>query len=111
MPTPANTPELLDRIRKSGLVPLPDLQAAVAALRAGADDPNPPQILDRLIEAHLLTKFQADRLAAGKYKGFVLGSYTILDRLGAGGMGQVFLAEHAAMRRFVALKVLPGNVY
>ena len=111
MPTPATTPELIDRIRKSGLVPIPDLQGYLSGLRIVSHEPNPAQLLDGLVDAHLLTRFQADRLAAGKYKGFTLGSYTILDRLGAGGMGQVFLAEHAAMRRFVALKVLPGNVY
>ena len=108
MPAPATTPELIDRIRKSGLVPIAELQGYVAGAQPA---PNPARLLDGLVDAHLLTRFQADRLGAGKYKGFVLGSYTILDRLGAGGMGQVFLAEHAAMRRFVALKVLPGNVY
>ncbi len=108
MPAPATTAELIERIRKSGLVPPAELQGYLATPRPG---PTPHRLLDGLVEAHLLTRFQADRLAAGKYKGFVLGSYTILDRLGAGGMGQVFLAEHAAMRRFVALKVLPGNVY
>ncbi len=110
MPPPVTTPELIDRIRKSGLVSPPDLHAFLADPRSDPEGGSSRLILDRLTEAHLITKFQADRLAAGKYKGFVLGSYTILDRLGAGGMGQVFLAEHAAMRRFVALKVLPGNV-
>ncbi len=106
MPTPVTTPDLIDRIRKSGLVAPSDLYRILADSDAG----HPRPILDRLADAHLITRFHADRLAAGKYKGFHLGSYTILDRLGAGGMGQVFLAEHAAMRRFVALKVLPGNV-
>jgi len=110
MPSPATTPELIDRIRKSGLVAPSDLHTFLADPRSDPGSGSSRHILDRLTEVHLITKFQADRLAAGKYKGFVLGSYTILDRLGAGGMGQVFLAEHAAMRRFVALKVLPGNV-
>ena len=110
MPAPATTPELIDRIRKSGLVSPSDLHTFLADPRSDPNGGSSRHILDRLTEAHLITKFQADRLGAGKYKGFVLGSYTILDRLGAGGMGQVFLAEHAAMRRFVALKVLPGNV-
>ena len=36
-----------------------------------------------------------------------IGDYKILDRVGAGGMGQVFLAEHTRMQRVVALKMLP----
>lgn len=39
--------------------------------------------------------------------GPVLGEYVILDRIGAGGMGQVFRARHRTMDREVALKILP----
>lgn len=38
--------------------------------------------------------------------GMLIGSYRLVQRLGAGGMGVVFLAEHETMRRPVALKVL-----
>ena len=37
----------------------------------------------------------------------VLGEYLIEDKIGAGGMGQVFRARHRTMDRLVALKVLP----
>src|SRR5207244_462807 len=57
----------------------------------------------------LLTPFQAEQLLKGRHKGFVLGKYRLLDRIGMGGMGQVYLAEHATMRRRVAVKVLPPN--
>src|SRR5262249_18856167 len=40
---------------------------------------------------------------------FFLGRYKVLDRIGLGGMGQVFLAEHREMRRRVALKVMPPD--
>jgi serine/threonine protein kinase len=36
----------------------------------------------------------------------VLDTYVLLDRIGAGGMGEVFKAEHRRMERIVALKLL-----
>lgn len=36
-----------------------------------------------------------------------LGEYTLLEHIGAGGMGQVFKARHRRMDRIVALKILP----
>lgn len=63
-----------------------------------------------LIHAGLLTEFQAEKLLQGKWKGFVInGKYRLLERVGAGGMGCVYLAEHVFMQRRVALKVLPLN--
>ncbi len=38
--------------------------------------------------------------------GRLLGDYRILHRLGAGGMGQVYLAEQLSLQRRVALKIL-----
>ncbi len=60
-----------------------------------------------LVSAGLLTEHQVHRVLAGKTHGLVLGNYRVLDRLGAGGMGTVFLAEHLLMKRQVAIKVVP----
>lgn len=38
-----------------------------------------------------------------------LGAYSILRPLGKGGMGRVFLAQHLAMQRRAAIKILPDE--
>ena len=42
--------------------------------------------------------------------GTTLGRYGILSQLGAGGMGEVYLAEDSKLDRKVALKILPADV-
>ena len=66
-------------------------------------------VADRLVEAGLITRWQADRLLEGRHKGFFLGKYKLLDHLGTGGMSSVYLAEHVLMQRRVAIKVLPKD--
>ncbi|TVS84446.1 serine/threonine-protein kinase [Mycobacterium helveticum] len=46
----------------------------------------------------------------GLAEGDVFAGYTILRRLGAGGMGQVYLAQHPRLPRRDALKILPGDL-
>lgn len=68
--------------------------------------PSLDTLLHQLQELNLLNAYQADRVRSGNLRGLVLGNYRVLDRIGAGGLGVVFQAEHMLMRRRVAIKVL-----
>ena len=42
--------------------------------------------------------------------GQMLGSYTLISRIGAGGMGEVWRAEDTRLGRIVAIKILPPDI-
>ncbi len=63
------------------------------------------ELLDRLTEYNLLTEYQADLVRAGRGEEAMVGSYRLLDAIGRGGMGVVYLAEHVHLRRRVAIKM------
>lgn len=50
------------------------------------------------------------RQSDGLPEGAVFAGYTIVRRLGAGGMGEVYLAQHPRLPRRDALKILPGEL-
>ena len=70
---------------------------------------NTESVTAHLIKEGQLTEYQAHVLRQGDGGGLVLGDYVVLDKIGAGGMGDVFKALHRRMRRTVALKVLSAE--
>ncbi|MBA4064470.1 MAG: hypothetical protein C0501_12300 [Isosphaera sp.] len=109
MPAPASVPEFLDLVRRSGLLPEGRLDEVLDRGRAAGTLPTTVDAAAALlVRESLLTFFQAKQLKLGRYKRFTIGSkYRLLELIGAGGMGAVYLCEHTLMRRLVALKVLP----
>lgn len=107
MPAPATVAEFVDLVRRSGLVPATKLDAL---LRRAQPPASADQAASALVRDGLLTFFQAKQLRQGRYKRFTIGSkYRLLELIGAGGMGAVYLCEHTIMKRLVALKVLPTD--
>jgi serine/threonine protein kinase/Leucine-rich repeat (LRR) protein len=72
-----------------------------------ADPKTVEGLISELVKQNQLTAFQAQQVKVGKARSLILGAYTILDKIGAGGMGQVFKALHRRMDRIVAIKMLP----
>jgi len=112
MGIPASTPEFLAVITQSNLLDASTLNQYVSAANADQSSDSPPaddptQLAGAMVRDGLLTRFQAEQLLQGKWRGFFIGRYKVLGVLGSGGMGKVFLCEHPGMRRQVAIKVLP----
>lgn len=84
-----------------------ELKAALARIPPGPESEAHARLARILIGEGALTAYQVNKLLAGATKGFFLGGYRILRRLGQGGMGKVFLAVHEQNGDRVALKVLP----
>ena len=104
--------KLLDLVRRSGIVDeakLTSFLEKTARSHGDAVFEDHPRLAELLIQEGLLTRWQADKLLAGKHKGFRLGKYKLLGQIGKGGMSSVYLAEHELMKRRVAVKVLPRN--
>jgi serine/threonine protein kinase len=111
MPAPSSSAELVDLIRKSGLVDEKKLHAHLEKARiAGSQSCQPASLAGMLVRDGVLTVFQGEQLLQGKWRRFTIGKYKVLERIGAGAMGTVYLCEYGIAHRAVAVKVLPTAV-
>ncbi len=58
------------------------------------------------VHSKALTLWQAQQLLAGRTAGYRVDRYVLLDLIGQGGMGRVYLAQDSRLNRRVALKIL-----
>ena len=69
------------------------------------ESPSAEELIERLIDNNLLTAYQGELIKSGREDEIIVGSYRLLQPIGRGGMGIVYLAEHTHLRRRVAIKM------
>jgi serine/threonine protein kinase/Leucine-rich repeat (LRR) protein len=90
----------------SGLMTAEEVKASWNAIPAEGRPKDGDGFAQLLVDSKKLTPFQAAELLAGRGARLMMGDYTIVAQIGAGGMGQVYKAQHRRMKRTVALKVM-----
>lgn len=108
--TAAVPPDLLPLIRRSGILSDREFEEVCGKILRGEYPRDSSALAKRLVAEQVLTEFQASRLLLNKTKGFVIGRYVVLDRVGEGNKGRVFKAQHKLMGRLVALKIIAPQI-
>ncbi len=102
--------EFVRAVDDLGLMEGAEARAFLAKTLAAQPPRNSRQLGGELVSAGRLTTYQAGAICQGKSKGLVIGRYIVLDKLGVGGMGMVFKAQHRRLKQVVAVKILPPSL-
>lgn len=105
MNAPRTSDEFISLLEKSKLA-LPGKIIDITNRYHLRDKSNPKEVAARFVKEGLITKFQAERLLKGSIRGLIIDDYRVVEILGFGGMGMVYVAEEQDTGWQVALKVL-----
>src|SRR5436305_12922507 len=94
---------LLEALEESQLLSATQLAECRSSQASFADT---RALARHLLQRDWLTPYQVNYLLQGKAGELFLDNYVLMERVGQGGMGQVFRAKHRIMNRVVALKII-----
>jgi serine/threonine-protein kinase len=97
-------PALISALRESRSLAPARLEEVAGPLQGQFQ--NPRLLAKELLQRGWLTAFQINQLFQGRGRDLIVGPYVLQERIGEGGMGQVFKAWHRHMDRIVALKII-----
>src|SRR5258708_19663656 len=101
---------LFGLVIRSRLLTAPEAQAMFKRWQTEAKDSSGDTacVAKWMVGNGFVTEYQASLLARGRFEGFFLSEYKILDRIGRGRMAGVYRAVHP-LGQTVAIKVLPPS--
>lgn len=94
------------RLLESGILTADDILELRKKYPKSGDPESAMAFAQWLIDFGKLTPLQADRICKGEHYSLLLGNNMLLEKIGEGGMGEVFKAEHRRMKRLVVVKIL-----
>ncbi|CAN5257763.1 hypothetical protein BH11PLA2_BH11PLA2_11170 [soil metagenome] len=106
--TPARSAQwLADSLLHARLFDQLQLSPYLSEFRQASGPNDAPALAQFLVDAGILTTFQAERALAEEAGQLVLGPYTLVEPIGSGSMGTVYQAIGRSNRKRYAVKVLP----
>jgi len=98
----------LDRLRKSNLFPPNKLEELIRKLKVD-QQPSAVAAAKLFMKRRLISRLQAELLLDSAPQRLFIDGYKLIELVGSGGMGRVFIAEEPNSNWKVALKVLSPN--
>jgi serine/threonine protein kinase len=98
--------DFIRSLTETGILSPEEVTSIVKGLPADRNGVDVERLAKELVKQQKLTRFQASVIFKGQSRGLRIGDYIVLDKIGSGGMGQVFKAEDRRTKKQVALKLL-----
>jgi serine/threonine protein kinase len=103
---PISLDEFVRSLSDTGILPASEVTSIVTSMSQVGARVDAENLAKELVRQEKLTRFQAAVICKRQARGLRFGDYIVLDKIGSGGMGQVFKAENRRTGEIVALKLL-----
>ena len=100
---------LMDTLRQQDLLTPAQLAQLSNLPKGGCGDAR--TVAKTLVQRGWLSVYQVNQLLQGNTAELVIGPYYVLDKLGQGGLSQVYKAKHRETGELVAIKMIRSEVF